>query len=120
MNGFTQSLTQPGDTGGLSVRAWIVLMLVAVLAHLPGLFSIPAMDRDEARYAQASRQMMETGDYVDIRFQGDPRHVKPSGIYWLQVITTQPFGGEDCSMQLRPAPVATVSATATAECNDGR
>ena len=104
MNGFTQSLTQPGDTGGLSVRAWIVLMLVAVLAHLPGLFSIPAMDRDEARYAQASRQMMETGDYVDIRFQGDPRHVKPSGIYWLQVITTQPFGGEDAPIGAHRLP----------------
>ena len=38
MTGFTQSLTQPGDAGGLSVRAWIVLTLVAVLAHFPGLF----------------------------------------------------------------------------------
>lgn len=104
MTGFTQSLTQPGDSGGLSVRAWIVLMLVAVLAHFPGLFSIPAMDRDEARYAQASRQMMETGDFVDIRFQDDPRHVKPSGIYWLQVITTQPFGGEDAPIGAHRLP----------------
>jgi 4-amino-4-deoxy-L-arabinose transferase-like glycosyltransferase len=79
-------------------------MIVAVLAHFPGLFSIPAMDRDEARYSQASRQMMETGDYVDIRFQGDPRHVKPSGIYWLQVITTQPFGGEDAPIGAHRLP----------------
>ena len=104
MTGFTDSLTQPGQNGGLSRRAWIVVMLLAVIAHFPGLFSIPAMDRDEARYAQASRQMMETGDFVDIRFQGDPRHVKPSGIYWLQVITTQPFGGDDAPIGAHRLP----------------
>lgn len=92
---FVDELTQPGDKGGLNLRAWIVVMLLALFAQAPGLFSIPAMDRDEARYSQASRQMMETGDYVDIRFQEDPRHVKPVGIYWMQVITTQPFGGAD-------------------------
>ena len=51
---------------------------------LPGLFRIPAIDRDEARFAQATKQMVETGDYVDIRFQEDVRYKKPVGIYWLQ------------------------------------
>jgi 4-amino-4-deoxy-L-arabinose transferase-like glycosyltransferase len=65
-------------------RAIAVLVVVSLLAFLPGLFSIPPVDRDEARFAQASRQMMETGDYVDIRFQDDARHKKPIGVYWLQ------------------------------------
>ena len=42
------------------------------------------MDRDEPRYAQASKQMLESGDFVDIRFQNEARHKKPVGIYWLQ------------------------------------
>lgn len=42
------------------------------------------MDRDESRFAQASKQMVETGDYVDIRFQEEARHKKPIGIYWAQ------------------------------------
>jgi 4-amino-4-deoxy-L-arabinose transferase-like glycosyltransferase len=42
------------------------------------------MDRDEPRYAQASKQMLETGDFVDIRFQDEARHKKPVGIYWMQ------------------------------------
>ncbi len=42
------------------------------------------MDRDEPRFAQASKQMLETGDFVDIRFQEEARHKKPVGIYWLQ------------------------------------
>lgn len=77
----------------LPVRAWAVVTVVAVLAMVPGFFNLPVTDRDEARYAQAARQMMETGDYVDIRFQDKARHVKPVGIYWLQVVTATPFGG---------------------------
>ena len=47
-------------------------------------FSIPPIDRDEARFAQATKQMVESGDYVDIRFQDEVRYKKPVGIYWLQ------------------------------------
>ena len=36
------------------------------------------------RFAQATKQMVETGDFVDIRFQDDVRYKKPVGIYWLQ------------------------------------
>ncbi|MCI5048455.1 MAG: glycosyltransferase family 39 protein [Aquisalinus sp.] len=79
----------------LRPAAWLALMFISLAAMLPGFFNIPTMDRDEARYSQASRQMMETGDYVDIRFQDQARHVKPVGIYWMQVVTTAPFGGTE-------------------------
>ena len=65
-------------------RPWILLFLFSLLMFLPGQMSIPPVDRDEARFVQASKQMIESGDYVDIRFQDAPRHKKPVGIYWLQ------------------------------------
>jgi 4-amino-4-deoxy-L-arabinose transferase-like glycosyltransferase len=65
-------------------RAAALLILFSLLAFLPGLFQIPPVDRDEAYFAQASKQMVETGNYVDIRYQGDVRYRKPIGIYWLQ------------------------------------
>lgn len=65
-------------------RAVTVLLVVALLGFLPGLFSIPPIDRDEARFAQATKQMIESGDYVDIRFQDEVRYKKPVGVYWLQ------------------------------------
>ena len=65
-------------------RAVAVLVVAALLAFLPGFFQIPPMDRDEARFAQATKQMLETGEYVDIRFQDEVRYKKPVGIYWLQ------------------------------------
>ncbi len=65
-------------------RAAAVLVLVSLLAFLPGFFQIPPVDRDEAYFAQATKQMIETGDYVDIRYQDDVRYRKPVGVYWLQ------------------------------------
>jgi 4-amino-4-deoxy-L-arabinose transferase-like glycosyltransferase len=66
------------------LRATAFLLLCGLLLFLPGYFNIPAIDRDEARFAQATKQMVETGDFVDIRFQDDVRYKKPVGIYWLQ------------------------------------
>src|SRR6516225_1264348 len=33
--------------------------------------------------------MVESGDYVDIRFQDDVRYKKPVGIYWLQSVAVK-------------------------------
>jgi 4-amino-4-deoxy-L-arabinose transferase-like glycosyltransferase len=65
-------------------RAAALLLAFALIAFLPGFFQIPPVDRDEARFAQATKQMLETGEYVDIRFQDEVRYKKPVGIYWLQ------------------------------------
>jgi 4-amino-4-deoxy-L-arabinose transferase-like glycosyltransferase len=66
-------------------RVAALLVIFCLLAFLPGFFQIPPVDRDEARFAQAAKQMIETGEYVDIRFQNEVRYKKPVGIYWLQV-----------------------------------
>lgn len=65
-------------------RAAAVLLLFSLAAFLPGFFQIPPVDRDEARFAQATKQMLESREYVDIRFQNEVRYKKPVGIYWLQ------------------------------------
>jgi len=69
---------------GSHSRAAVLLIALSLLAFLPGFFQIPPVDRDEARFAQATKQMVVSGDYVDIRFQGESRYKKPIGIYWLQ------------------------------------
>ncbi len=70
-------------------RAGFVLIVFCLIAFLPGFFQIPPVDRDEARFAQATKQMLETGQYVDIRFQDEVRYKKPVGIYWLQAIAVK-------------------------------
>ena len=54
---------------------------------VPGIATIPPLDRDEARFTQATKQMLETGDFIEIRFQDEARNKKPIGIYWMQSIT---------------------------------
>jgi 4-amino-4-deoxy-L-arabinose transferase-like glycosyltransferase len=65
----------------------VALIVVLLLAWLPALVALPPLDRDESRFAEASRQMVETGNYVDIRFETGPRYNKPIGIYWLQSLS---------------------------------
>lgn len=68
-------------------RGWrgpAVAALIAFLAGLPGLLAVPPLDRDESRFAQATAQMLETRDFVVIRYQDQPRFKKPVGIHWLQ------------------------------------
>lgn len=61
-----------------------LLLLLCLALYLPGLTSLPPLDRDEARFAQATKQMLEEKDFVRIRFQDQGRHKKPVGIYWMQ------------------------------------
>lgn len=67
-------------------RGPLLAALLTLVAGLPGLLLLPPLDRDESRYAQATSQMLESGDYVDIRFQDEPRWKKPVGIYWMQAL----------------------------------
>lgn len=74
------------NTGaGLTRRtAMLIVVLFAAVTAFAGLFSLPPLDRDEARFAQATAQMLESGDFITIRFQAAERNKKPAGIYWLQ------------------------------------
>ncbi|HMH63981.1 MAG TPA: hypothetical protein VK515_00245, partial [Rhizomicrobium sp.] len=49
-------------------RPFLVLALLGLVLWLPGILSLPPLDRDESRFAQSSRQMVESGNWVDIRF----------------------------------------------------
>lgn len=68
---------------------------LAAIAALSGIFSLQPLDRDESRYAQATSQMLETGNFVEIRYQDDDRNKKPVGIYWLQAASVSVFSDVD-------------------------
>ncbi|MGC1301777.1 MAG: glycosyltransferase family 39 protein [Caulobacteraceae bacterium] len=75
----------------LGWRAYLMLALTALVLFLPGRMRLPPVDRDEARYAQASRQMLESGDFVQVRFQDQPRNLQPVGVYWLEAASVSLF-----------------------------
>ena len=74
-------------------RGPLFAALVALAASLPGLIAMPVLDRDEARFAEASAPVLETGDIVSINFQEEPRYKKPVGIHWLQALAVAAVSG---------------------------
>jgi 4-amino-4-deoxy-L-arabinose transferase-like glycosyltransferase len=72
----------------VSQKPVVALILIALLTWLPGFFTLPPLDRDESRFAQASKQMLESGDFIQIRLGDEARDQKPVGIYWLQAAST--------------------------------
>jgi 4-amino-4-deoxy-L-arabinose transferase-like glycosyltransferase len=89
--------TAEGRGGGWlnGIRPYTLLCLLSLILYAPGLAAIPPLDRDEARFAQATRQMLETGDFVRIRFQDEARNKKPIGIYWLQATAVAAFSSPE-------------------------
>ena len=75
--------------------ALYALLALVTITVFTGQHLVPPMDRDESRFAQASRQMLQSGDYVTIRFQDELRAKKPAGIYWLQAASANLLGESD-------------------------
>ena len=77
------------------LRHVVAVALFALLAGASGLLAVPVLDRDEARFVQATTQMIETGDYVTIRYQDAERNKKPVGIHWLQAGSVRALSGPE-------------------------
>jgi 4-amino-4-deoxy-L-arabinose transferase-like glycosyltransferase len=83
------------DTLTSGWRPYLVTGFLLLLCALPGLIMLQPLDRDEARFAQATAQMFETGDFIRISFQDEPRNKKPVGIHWLQAVPVALAGGPE-------------------------
>ncbi len=88
---------------------WLVLAIVACAAvYLLGNDRTALWDRDEPWYAQCSRQMYQSGDWVVPRFLDNLRTEKPPLIYWLHMGAMRLFGDRPFS----PRFVSAASMTA--------
>jgi 4-amino-4-deoxy-L-arabinose transferase-like glycosyltransferase len=88
-------LTASVDRFTQGLRPYLIIVLTLLVCALPGLVALPPLDRDESRFAQATTQMFESGDFIRISFQDEPRNKKPVGIHWLQagiVAAADPLG----------------------------
>lgn len=73
------------DQASRGLRGPLAAALLAFVVALPCAIIMPPIDRDEARFVQATAQMMEGHDYIRMFNQDTPRYKKPPGIHWLQV-----------------------------------
>jgi 4-amino-4-deoxy-L-arabinose transferase-like glycosyltransferase len=68
------------------------------------------MDRDEPRFAEASREMRERHDYVVPYFNDRYRFDKPPFIYWTQIASYRLFGENDFAARFPSGVAAALTA----------
>ncbi|MEA5597978.1 glycosyltransferase family 39 protein [Rivularia sp. UHCC 0363] len=81
------------------------LILVTGIAFFWDLGNISLIDETEPLFAEASRQMYITGDWITPYFNGETRFDKPALIYWCQAIAYMIFGVNEWAVRL-PSAIA--------------
>jgi 4-amino-4-deoxy-L-arabinose transferase-like glycosyltransferase len=84
----------------LSSRPQTSIICLGLLLLLIGNWILPLTDRDEARFSEASREMIQRHDYIVPWFNGQWRLYKPSGIYWCQIACYRVLGVNEFSARL--------------------
>jgi 4-amino-4-deoxy-L-arabinose transferase-like glycosyltransferase len=93
-----------------ATRNYVLFFLGCVFFHVIGTWSVPLIDRDEPRFAEASREMIERGDYIVPRFNNQLRLDKPPLAYWAQVASYKIFGENDFAARFPSAIAAALVA----------
>ncbi len=89
---------------------WLVLLALTMVALLPGLATIPLLDRDEPRFVQATVEMAQRGDWIVPTFNGDFRFDKPPLTYWWMGLHFWLLGQSDFSARLASVVAAWLAA----------
>lgn len=93
------------------IIAIVWLILINFIAFVWNLGSIGLIDETEPLFAEASRQMLVTGDWITPFFNGQTRFDKPALIYWCQAIAYSIMGVNEWAARI-PSALAATSVTA--------
>src|SRR6266508_1642324 len=83
-----------------AVALWAVALLAPFLLRLG---AAPLFDVDEGAFAEATREMLASGDFGFTTLHGAPRFDKPILVYWLQAASVAVFGLDEASLRLPSA-----------------
>src|ERR1051325_10825857 len=92
------------------MKSLALLFIGCLVFHLVGTWSLPLIDRDEPRFAEAAREMRQRGDYVVPYFNGQYRFDKPPLTYWFQALSYRLFGENDFAARFPSAIAAALTA----------
>jgi dolichol-phosphate mannosyltransferase len=94
-----------GDRKPLGLRMCFALLFLALLAGflLFHNLSYPLMEPDEGRYAEISREMAASGDWIVPTLNHQPYLDKPPLVYWLVAGALKLLGNEEWVARLVPA-----------------
>jgi len=90
-------------------RGPLLLLAIAIgVAFFQNLGSAPLFDRDEGAFSEATREMVESGNYVSTTLNGEPRYDKPILTYYLQAVGVAVLGWNEAGLRLHSALAATL------------
>jgi 4-amino-4-deoxy-L-arabinose transferase-like glycosyltransferase len=86
-----------------AARPALAIFAFSLLLFSSGTWILPLTDRDEPRFAEASREMLQRPDYIVPWFNGAHRYDKPPLIYWTQMACYKVFGENTFAARLPSA-----------------
>lgn len=76
----------------LTIRWFWILFALITIVHLLGMHLIDIMDVDAAQYASMSREMLETGNYLQLHNRYLDYLDKPPLLFWVTTFSFKLFG----------------------------
>jgi 4-amino-4-deoxy-L-arabinose transferase-like glycosyltransferase len=70
----------------------LVIILIGALLFIPFLGNVPLFDWDEINFAESAREMIETGNYLQVQINYQAFYEKPPFYIWMQVLSMKVFG----------------------------
>ena len=70
----------------------LLVALLSLMLFAPFLGAVRLFDWDEINFAEAAREMIETGDYLHVHIDYVPFYEKPPLFIWAQVLSMKTFG----------------------------
>lgn len=80
-------------------RFWVFLGLISVV-HLLGMTFIDVMDVDAAQYASISREMLESGEFLQVQHRHEDYLDKPPLLFWVTAMSFKFFGISNFTFRL--------------------
>lgn len=95
------------------IRVVVLLLAAAAVLFFSGLGGGTLWDQDEARYAQAAREILQTKDPITLHINGTPWFVHPPLYIWLEALTGWAVGFSEFSARLWSAIFGVVGVLVT-------
>ncbi len=92
---------------------YILLIFALFFSFFVTLGYVPLFDLDEGAFSEATREMLESGNYLTTYLDGELRFDKPILIYWLQALSVKVFGLNEFAMRFPSSLAATLWVIAT-------
>lgn len=96
-------MQQLGSSSLSTWKRYAIAAAVGAVLFLPFLGVVPLFDWDEVNFAEASREMLVTGNYLQVQIGFQPFYEKPPMFFWVQAFIMSHIGVSEVAARLPSA-----------------